>query len=213
MLEEVLKGRDARPISVYCAQLVDGNTASALQKRWTSILNWTDFCMAWEPKDREQAQQRDFVEWWICHLHQSQTPMTDIYCNKALLKASMASASETMLEAGREIHEQKSENADGISAWSFLWWSWNLAEEKSLINEWLCETLSMDTGKCLDIEVLSKVCRGCERHENQQDTEEKKVWQAEHVGKCKANYTGSEPSMETEGRCIKVNIPTQWRKT
>ena len=70
-------------------------------------------------------------------------------------------------------------------------------------------TLSMDTGKCLDIEVLSKVCRGCERHENQQDTEEKKVWQAEHVGKCKANYTGSEPSMETEGRCIKVNIPTQ----
>ena len=142
--------------------------------------------MEWEPKDREQALQRDFVEWWICHLHQSQTPMTDIYCNKALLKASMASASETMLEAGREIHEQKSENADGISAWSFLWWSWNLAEERSLINEWL--TLSMDT-------------------------EEKRVWQAEHVGKCKANNTRSEPSMETEGRCIKVNILTQWRKT
>ena len=59
--------------------------------------------------------------------------------NKALLKASMAFASETMLEARRKIHEQKSENADGISVWSFPWWSWNLAEERSLINVWLCD--------------------------------------------------------------------------
>ena len=57
--------------------------------------------------------------------------------------------------------------------------------------------LSMDTGKCLDVEVLRKVCHGCQRHENQQG--ENTVWEAEHAGKCKANYTGSAPSMETEG--------------
>ena len=34
--------------------------------------------------------------------------------NKALLKASQAVISETMLEAGREIHEQKVEIVDGI---------------------------------------------------------------------------------------------------
>ena len=29
--------------------------------------------------------------------------------------------------------------------------------------------LSIDTGKCLDIEVLSKVCRACQRHEINND--------------------------------------------
>ena len=147
--------------------------------------------MAWEPKDREQALQRDFVEWWICHLHQSQTPMTDIYCNKALLKASMASASETMLEAGREIHEQKSENADGISVWSFLWWSWNLAWE--VIHQWMAMWQLCQWTQANALTLKSSVRYGME---NQQDTEEKRVWQAEHVGKCKANNTGSEPLME-----------------
>ena len=65
--------------------------------------------------------------------------------------------------------------------------------------------LSMDTGKCLDIEVLSEVYA----MENQQDTrKESMASTVEHVGKCKANYTGSAPSIETEGRG-KVNIPTQ----
>lgn len=52
----------------------------------------------------------------------------------------------------------------------------------------------------LDVEVLSKGCQGCQRHENMQESrEEKRIWQADHAGKCKANYTGSAPSMETEG--------------
>ena len=67
-------------------------------------------------------------------------------------------------------------------------------------------TLSMDTGKCLDFEVLSKVCHG---KPTQKKREYGKYCRASAVGNCiKANYTVSAPSIETEGR-HKVNIPMQ----
>ena len=63
--------------------------------------------------------------------------------------------------------------------------------------------ISMETGKCLDVEILSKVCQGCQRHETKEDSQEKRLWQADHQGKCKANYKGSAPAMEVEGvKCI-----------
>ena len=117
--------------------------------------------------------------------------------NKALVIASRAVACETMLEAGTEIHEHKGNlNADGISQCGVSCdGTWQKRGHSSING---CVTaLSMDTGKCLDVEVLRKVCHGCQRHENQQG--KNKVWEAEHAGKCKANYTGSAPSMETEG--------------
>ena len=48
-------------------------------------------------------------------------------------------------------------------------------------------------------EVFSKICHGCQRHENLEDSHEERLWQAEHQRKCKANYQGSAPAMETEG--------------
>lgn len=60
-------------------------------------------------------------------------------------------------------------------------------------------TLSMDTGKCLDVEVLSKVSHACQKHENEEASVDKRLQQADHQGKCKANYKGSDPVMETEG--------------
>ena len=59
--------------------------------------------------------------------------------------------------------------------------------------------LSTDTGKCLDVEVLSKVCHACQKHENEEDSVDKRLWQADHHGKCKATFKGSAPAMETEG--------------
>ena len=98
-----------------------------------------------------------------------------------------------MLEAGREIHEQKVKYVDGISQCGVSCdGTWHKRGHSSMNG--CVAALSMETGKCLDVEVLSKVCHGCQGHENQQDTEEKRVWQVEHVGKCKANYTGSELS-------------------
>ena len=68
--------------------------------------------------------------------------------NKALLKASRATASETMLEAGREIHEEKGEDADGISQCGVSCdGTWQRRGHSSMNG--CVTTLSMDTGKCL----------------------------------------------------------------
>ena len=64
-------------------------------------------------------------------------------------------------------------------------------------------TISVDTRKCIDVEVLSKDVVDCKRIEKEKDENTKAIHQAEHVGKCKANFQGSAPPMETEGvACI-----------
>ncbi|KAK3751312.1 hypothetical protein QZH41_007109 [Actinostola sp. cb2023] len=118
--------------------------------------------------------------------------------NKALLNAAKTVASNTMVDSGIEIHELKNEHVDDISQCGVscdgTWQKRGYSSMNGCVT-----TISMDTGKCLDVEVLSKVCQGCQRHEHKPDTEEKRIWKADHERKCKANYSGSAPSMETEG--------------
>lgn len=45
--------------------------------------------------------------------------------------------------------------------------------------------LSIDTGKCLDVEVLTKVCRGCQRHEVNSDPLAEEEW---NTGSSKCSY-------------------------
>lgn len=58
--------------------------------------------------------------------------------------------------------------------------------------------ISMETGKVLDVEPLSKVCHNCKKFESKDDLQSE-LWRAEHTSKCKANYSGSAPAMEPEG--------------
>ena len=59
--------------------------------------------------------------------------------------------------------------------------------------------MSIDTGKVLDAEPLTKVCKKCQLHSHlDKDSEEYHRWRAEH-NNCKANYKGSAPAMESEG--------------
>ena len=54
----------------------------------------------------------------------------------------------------------------------------------------------IETGKCLDVEVLSKVCQGYQlKEETKEDSQEKRLWQADHQGRCKANYKKSAPAI------------------
>ena len=62
---------------------------------------------------------------------------------------------------------------------------------------WCVTTLSIDTGKCLDVEVLTKVCHGCQRIAKEDDASKKADLLERHT--CQANYKGSSPAMETEG--------------
>jgi hypothetical protein len=45
--------------------------------------------------------------------------------------------------------------------------------------------LSIETGKCLDIEVLTKVCHGCKAIERESDDVKKVDLLEKHTGKCK----------------------------
>ena len=57
----------------------------------------------------------------------------------------------------------------------------------------------MDSGKVLDVEVMSRVCRGCSLNQNlaKKDPTAYVQWKNSHI--CKMNYIGSASGMECEG--------------
>ena len=117
--------------------------------------------------------------------------------NKALMKAAKTVAEETMNSAASEIHNLSCEENEITKCGVSCDGTWQRRGHSSMNG---CVTvISMETGKCLDVEVLSKVCQGCQRHETKEDSQEKRLWQADHQGKCKANYKGSAPAMEVKG--------------
>ena len=65
---------------------------------------------------------------------------------------------------------------------------------------------SVDTGKCLDVEVLSKVCHACQKHENEEDSVDKRLWQADHQGKCKATIKALLQQWRLKGSNVSLNV-------
>ena len=121
--------------------------------------------------------------------------------NKALLKVAKDVCYETMNDAAKEIHvlqnKQDDEVADcGISCDG----TWQRRGFSSLNG---CVTaISMDTGKVVDVEVLSKFCKQCKMHEDDEDTPENEAWKTEHKSRCKINL-GSTPAKVPKG-CLSV---------
>ena len=116
--------------------------------------------------------------------------------NAALTKAAKTVATKSMKDAARELHS--GEDGDqivkcGVSCDG----TWQRRGHSSLNG--CVTTLSIDTGKCLDVEVLTKVCHGCQKIEKESDDVKKADLLEKHNSKCKVNYQGSAPSMETEG--------------
>ncbi|GFN77291.1 hypothetical protein PoB_000379700 [Plakobranchus ocellatus] len=59
--------------------------------------------------------------------------------------------------------------------------------------------IGCETGKVLDTNTLSKICKSCEHWEKRdKDSEEYRKWQAEHKSNCTANHAGSSGYMESE---------------
>jgi hypothetical protein len=52
-------------------------------------------------------------------------------------------------------------------------------------------------GKCLDVQVMSKYCRGCQIWANKKGSTEYETWKAKH--KCSLNHTKSSGAMESAG--------------
>ena len=74
----------------------------------------------------------------------------------------------------------------------------------SSLNE-LVTAISVDTGKFIDCEIMSRNCKSCNVMQNikQRDPGRYKTWYASHIHKCSLNYHGSALNMEKVGA---VNI-------
>ena len=57
--------------------------------------------------------------------------------------------------------------------------------------------ISLDTKKCLDVEVMSDKCKACQKWQNRVNDAKHPEWKASH--QCKINHTGSANSMEAAG--------------
>lgn len=116
--------------------------------------------------------------------------------NAAFSKAAKSVATKTMEDAAIELHQGNNSNQIvkcGVSCDG----TWQRRGHSSLNG--CVTTLSIETGKCLDVEVLTKVCHGCNKIERESSEVKKADLIEKHMDKCKINYEGSAPSMETEG--------------
>lgn len=106
---------------------------------------------------------------------------------KAILRAAKDVAEMSTNDAAKEIHNSKTQNAKEIVKTAVSCdGTWQRRGFSSLHG---CVTaISMETGKVLDVEPLSKVCQQCKKHEADEETVENRLWKTEHAPKCKANY-------------------------
>lgn len=70
--------------------------------------------------------------------------------------------------------------------------------------------ISVDTGKCVDAEVLSNICKGCQHWEEKKASVDYEKWKLTH--NCKINHTGSAGAMEAVGAVRIFSRSEQMRK-
>ena len=119
--------------------------------------------------------------------------------NESLLKAYTTVAEETILEAGKELHETLSvENSAANEIVDYqvsVDGTWQKRGYSSLNG--VVTLLSSSTGKCLDFHILSKKCKSCEVWMKREDHTKYEEWKVKH--RCQANHTKSAGSMESVG--------------
>lgn len=135
----------------------------------------------------------------LCQHLNSPYPMSETTYQKIVKKVRSASAKvaeESMKKAAEEVRDtigvRESEVAKcGVSVDG----TWQRRGHSS--HHGVVTAISLETDKCLDVEVLSNVCRACQRWEKKKGTREYEVWKANHS--CHINHSGSAGSMEAAG--------------
>ena len=119
--------------------------------------------------------------------------------NESLLKAYTTVAEESILEAGKELHETLSvENSAAneiVDCQVSVDGTWQKRGYSSLNG--MVTLLSSSTGKCLDFHILSKKCKSCEVWMKREDHAKYEEWKVKH--RCQVNHTKSSGSMESVG--------------
>lgn len=110
------------------------------------------------------------------------------YHEKKLLNATTSTAKEEMMEAAREVKLHKNDQQIVTDCAVSVDGSWQKRGYSSLNGA--VTAISIDTGKILDIEIMSKVCRICRKQGDLKGS-------SNH--QCTANHKGTSGSMEPVG--------------
>ena len=108
--------------------------------------------------------------------------------NKGLMKASKEVCQESMSKAAKEITTLKGKTEGEVADCGISCDGTSQRRGFCSLNGCVT-TISMDTGKVLDTEVMSRFCKQCKEHEDDEETPENIAWKIE----------GSAPAMEPEG--------------
>ncbi|XP_077496137.1 uncharacterized protein LOC144107026 [Amblyomma americanum] len=147
----------------------------------------------------------------IIGLHKPMHHKSFAAINRKVHDAAMSAVSEN-LEKSRAI-TKSDVGGDNIAV--MFDGTWQKRGHKS--HNGIGTVISLDTGLCLDFEVLSNYCLACSRHRVLPD-EEEEVWQAFHGPVCEKNVDCSSNAMETEAavriwqRSRSYDTPLHFRK-
>ena len=99
-------------------------------------------------------------------------------------------AAEAEYTRARDINNDEKRNIDVSS--DGTWMTQGHSSKVEVVT-----TIGMDTGKVLDTESRSKVCKSCDYWSKQDhNTNRYRAWQAEHHTVCTMTHAGSSGSME-----------------
>ena len=135
----------------------------------------------------------------ICCILNMPKPMTVMNCNNIsnnIRDSAKQIAERSMNNAAVELKRGKNMVIDiGVS----LDGSWQRRGFSSMNG--VVTAISIDTGKIIDIESMSRYCRQCFviGRSMEDDQEAFSAWQESHKLNCRLNYSGSAPSMEPAG--------------
>lgn len=123
-------------------------------------------------------------------------PVSQNSYDKAVQKIQLATleeASESMKKAVNEEISATGNNEICVSGDG----TWKTRGHTSRIG--VCSLIGDETGKVLDIEVLSSFCKGCEKWKGSKCGKKYDEWKLKHKNKCVKNHSGSSGKMEVDG--------------
>ena len=99
--------------------------------------------------------------------------------------ACQKTALETMNSAANDLRKTPNDSTDISISNDGSWQRRGYSSMNGFVS-----TISMDTGKVLDIEAMSRFCKLCCIHEKlrKSNPEEYELWKAKHAATCRANY-------------------------
>ncbi|GFW73199.1 uncharacterized protein TNCV_484251 [Trichonephila clavipes] len=106
-------------------------------------------------------------------------------CSKEVAEASMQSAA---------LEEATLTNSDIIISGDGTWKTHGYSSRVGV-----CAVIGDKTGKCIDAEVMSSFCKGCDSWKRRKGSPAYKKWKILHVKECLKNHNGSAGMMETVG--------------